>query len=96
MGKSLLKCIQIVSEIHCKEINVKVIYIYKNIYILIEKFLCNGLSLVIASELLISIASIYYDLQWERAGNVLTVLPPSEQCYFSIQIYLLIAMHIRK
>lgn len=34
------------------------------------------MSLVIASELLVFKASIYYDLQWERAGKVLTVLPP--------------------
>lgn len=92
MEKGLVKCIQIVSEIHCKEINVKVTYIY----ILIEKYLFNGLSLVIASKLLISIANIYYDLQWERAGNVLTVFAPSKQCYFSTQIYLHIAMHIIK
>lgn len=65
-------------------------------YILIEKYLFNGLSLIIASELLISIASIYCDLQWGRAGNVFTVLPPSKQFYFSTQIYLHIAMHIRK
>lgn len=55
MGKGLLKCIQIVSEIYYKENNVKVIYIY-----LIEKYSFNGLSLVMASELLISIANLYY------------------------------------
>lgn len=92
MEKGLVKSIQIVSEIHCKEINVKVIYVC----ILKEKYLSNGLSHVIASKLLISIANIYYDSQWQRAGNVLTVLPPSKQCYFSTQIYLHIAMHIIK
>lgn len=66
------------------------------IYILIEKYLFDGLSLVMASELLISMGSIYYDSQWETAGNVLTVLPPSKQCYFSTQIYLDIVLHIRK
>lgn len=77
MGKGLVKCIQIVSEIHCKEINVKVIYI------LIEKYLFNGLSLVIASELLISIASIYYDLQWKELAMYLLFCHHQKQCYFS-------------